>query len=443
MAHSGNSAAELARRIESKEAVVAILGLGYVGLPLAVSFARAGFKTHCFDSDRRKVAAINAGRRYIRHIPASDVRAIGESGGRASASLKDLPSADAVVIAVPTPLTPQREPDISHIIEAAVAVASTLRPGQLVSLESTTYPGTTREVLLPFLARSGLKPGRDFFLAYSPEREDPARAGHSARDLPKVVGGLTRRCLDLASLLYGKIVPEVVPVSSPEAAEAAKLTENIFRFVNIGLVNELKTVFDRMGVDIWEVVEAAKTKPFGYMPFYPGPGLGGHCIPIDPYYLLWKAREYGRTARFIELAGEVNAAMPDRVLRRTAEELNRERKSLNGSRILLVGVAYKNDIDDVRESPGLKLLDMFEAGGARVDYHDPHVPRLAGRGADGKGMKSVVLRASALAEYDAVVVTVAHSKVNYRMLGESARLIVDTKNAMAGVDAVRARVVKA
>ncbi|MDR1612078.1 MAG: nucleotide sugar dehydrogenase [Planctomycetota bacterium] len=443
MSQSRNCADELARKIASREAVVGIVGMGYVGLPLAASFSKAGFKTLCFDRDRRKISAINAGRRYIRHIPAADVRAVKDAGGRGCADMRDLALADAIILAVPTPLTPQREPDISHVIEASVAVASNLRPGQLVALESTTYPGTTREVVLPFIVRTGLKVGRDVFLVYSPEREDPGRAGHGAANVPKVVGGITPRCLELAGRLYGFIVPKVVPVSSPEAAEAAKLMENIFRSVNIGLVNELKAVFAGMGIDIWEVVAAAASKPFGYMPFYPGPGPGGHCIPVDPYYLAWKAREYGQPTRFIELAGEINAAMPEYVLKRTAEELNRERKSLNGSRILVLGVAYKKDIDDVRESAGLRLFDLFIKYGARTEYHDPHVPRLPGRGPDGKELKSVSLKPAALAEYDAVVVAAAHSGVDYRLLGESARLIVDARNAMADVDAVRARVVKA
>ncbi len=426
--------------------MVGIVGLGYVGLPLAVAFARAGARVLGFDNDRKKVDAVNAGKSGIRHIPARDVRALLRNGGRATADPADLAEADAVLICVPTPLTKHREPDLGFVEAAADMLAGVLRKGQLICLESTTYPGTTREILLPRLEAGGLRGGRDFHLAYSPEREDPGSAGHSADAIPKVVGGLTPACLGKARALYDRVVPETVPVSSLETAEATKLMENIFRCVNIALVNELKQVFSRMGIDIWEVVEAASTKPFGYMPFLPGPGLGGHCIPIDPFYLAWKAREYECATRFIELAGEVNVAMPEYVARRTAEELNAERKSLRGSRLLLIGLAYKPNVDDVRESPSLRLMELFSRQGARVDYHDPLVPAMPAaqeaRGGGG-GQRSISLSAAALRRYDAVVIATNHRTIDYGLLGRSAKLIIDTRNAMRGVKGIQARVAKA
>ena len=434
----------LIERIRDSRAVIGVVGLGYVGLPLAAAFAKAGFAVLGFDLDRKKVAAINAGSSYIKHIGRQVVREILDKGGRATDDPNDLSEADAILICVPTPLTRQREPDMTYVVGTSETIGKTLRKGQLVVLESTTYPGTTREVALPILERnSGLKAGRDFFLAYSPEREDPGVGGHSAAEIPKVVGGLTPACLEAARALYEKIVPATVPVSSLETAEATKLMENIFRCVNIALVNELKQVFARMGIDVWEVVEAAKSKPFGFMPFYPGPGLGGHCIPIDPFYLTWKAREYGCSTRFIELAGEVNVAMPEYVVGRVVEELNRDRKSLNGSRILILGMAYKKDVDDVRESPSFRLLELFREGGATVDYHDPHIPALKHTRRYRFDQASIPLTGPNVAGYDAVVVATNHTDVDYRLVGEHAKLIVDTRNAMAGVPGLKARVEKA
>ncbi len=424
---------------------VGVVGLGYVGLPLCAAFARAGLPVIAFDLDARKAACVNAGRSYIKHIPSSDVKAMLRSGGRATTNPADLAEADAILICVPTPLTKNRDPDMSFVEAAADTLSAVVRKGQLICLESTTYPGTTREVVLPRLEKSGLRAGRDFHLAYSPEREDPGSRGHSANAIPKVVGGLTPACLEKARRLYDRVAPRTVPVSSLETAEATKLMENIFRCVNIALVNELKQVFARMGLDIWEVVGAAATKPFGYMPFYPGPGLGGHCIPIDPFYLAWKAREYESATRFIELAGEVNVSMPEYVVGRTVEELNRERKSLNGSSVLLVGLAYKPDVDDVRESPALRLIELYSRHGCAVDYHDPHIPAMPEQcGCDAaRAMRSVPLTRAALGKYDAVVIATNHTDIDYALVGRAARLVIDTRNAMAVVKNPGARVAKA
>ncbi len=438
------AAGGLIGKIRANQATIGIVGLGYVGLPLAMAFARAGFRVIGYDLDGKKVRALNAGRSYIRHIPAADIKALLRAGGAATAEPADLRGADAILVCVPTPLTPQREPDMTYVAGTAEMLGRILRKGQLVILESTTYPGTTREVMLPILERlSGLAAGRDFLLAYSPEREDPGASGHSAADIPKVVGGLTPQCLAAARELYARMAPSVVPVSSLETAEATKLMENIFRCVNIALVNELKQVFSRMGIDVWEVVEAAKTKPFGYMPFYPGPGLGGHCIPIDPFYLTWKAREFDISTRFIELSGEINGAMPDYVVRRAAEELNRAGKCVSRSRVLILGMAYKKDVDDTRESPGLRLLHLLRGSGASVDYHDPHIPVLKPTRRYRLGMKSVPLTPRNLAKYDLVIVAADHSAVDYGLVGKHASLILDTRNAMAGLAGVKARVAKA
>ncbi|MDR1744274.1 MAG: nucleotide sugar dehydrogenase [Planctomycetota bacterium] len=420
----------------AKPVCVGIIGLGYVGLPLGAAFARSGLPVLGFDLDARKVADINAGRSYIKHIPSMEVKALLRHGGRATTNPIDLAEADAVLICVPTPLTKNRDPDMSFVEGAADMLSAVVRKGQLICLESTTYPGTTREVVLPRLEKSGLIAGRDFHLAYSPEREDPGSQDHSANAIPKVVGDLTPKCLETARRLYDRIAPRTIPVSSLETAEATKLMENIFRCVNIALVNELKQVFAHMGLDIWEVVEAASSKPFGYMPFYPGPGLGGHCIPIDPFYLAWKAREYESATRFIELAGEVNVSMPEYVVGRTVEELNRERKSLNGSRVLIIGLAYKPDVDDVRESPSLRLIELYSRNGCLVDYHDPYIPAM-------HSMRSIDLTTTSLAKYDAVVIATHHSDIDYALVGRVARLVIDTRNVMAKVKKPKARVAKA
>jgi UDP-N-acetyl-D-glucosamine dehydrogenase len=424
----------LERKLRNRSARVGIIGLGYVGLPLACLFAEKGFATTGFDIDSAKVTALNAGRSYIKHIPAKRVAALRKAGIlSASSDFDGLGRMDAIIICVPTPLTRHREPDLQFIVKTGEDIAPRLRPGQLVVLESSTYPGTTRDELKPILERTGLRSGRDFFLAYSPEREDPGNAKFGTNDIPKVVGGDGAAALKLAMALYDQVVVKTVPVSSPEAAETVKLTENIFRAVNIALVNELKVICAAMGIDVWEVIDAAKSKPFGYMPFYPGPGLGGHCIPIDPFYLTWKAREFGINTRFIELAGEINTAMPRYVVARLGEELSRQRgKAMKGARILMIGLAYKKNVDDMRESPALTLIELLEHAGAKVAYHDPFIPAVkpSREHANLTGRKSTVLSARSVSAADAVLIVTDHDAVDYALIGRHARLVLDTRNAM-------------
>jgi UDP-N-acetyl-D-glucosamine dehydrogenase len=431
--------------ITAREARVGIVGLGYVGLPLLLAFHAAGFRVTGFDIDPAKIDALRKGQPYIRHIGPERVAELATSNRfTATTDYSAARECDALILCVPTPLTRNREPDMTYVRGTCEAIAPHLHAGQLVSLESTTYPGTTEEVVVPVLEEgSGLKAGRDFHVAYSPEREDPNNAKYSTTTIPKLVGGLTPACRDAAVALYASVVSEVIPVANCKVAEAAKLVENIFRSVNIAMVNELKIVFDRMGIDVWEVIDAAKTKPFGFMPFYPGPGLGGHCIPIDPFYLTWKAREFDSATRFIELAGEINTAMPYYVMEKTIEALNDAGKPLRGSRLMLVGLSYKADVDDKRESPTLKLIDLFEARGARADYHDPHIPEITpSREHDHlTGRHSVSIDTAG--EYDAVVICTAHSSIDYTALGNQASLIIDTRNAMASVQNTKAVVVKA
>lgn len=426
---------------------VGIIGLGYVGLPLALQFVRSGLQVVGLDIDVAKIEAINKGRSYIKHIEGAAIREQLKSGRlRASADFSEVKKLDAVIICVPTPLNKNREPDISYIVKTGEEIAPFIRKGMLVVLESTTYPGTTDGELRAVLEKgSGLKAGKDFYLAFSPEREDPANHASRVADVPKVVGGLTPACLERAKDLYGKAVKTIIPVSSCRVAEATKLLENIFRSVNIALVNELKIVYSAMGIDVWEVIEAAKTKPFGFMAFYPGPGLGGHCIPIDPFYLTWKAREFGRNTRFIELAGEMNALMPEYVVRNVADVLNSGKKPLNGSKILLVGLAYKPDVDDMRESPTFVLMDLLEKRGAEVSYYDPHIPLIGPtREHDHRaGMKSVEWKRETISKFDLVLISTAHKSVNYKELAEWSRCIVDTRNAMAGVPVKKGKVWKA
>jgi UDP-N-acetyl-D-glucosamine dehydrogenase len=426
---------------------VAIVGLGYVGLPLSLQFARSGTRVLGLDIDPEKVDALNQGHSYIEHIPAEAVAEQVKARRFAAATdFARVKEVDAVLICVPTPLNKNREPDISMILQTGRAIAPHLRQGVLVALESTTYPGTTDEDLRAVLeAGSGLKAGKDFHLAFSPEREDPANPASKVGEVPKLVGGLTPACLEKALQVYGQAIKTVVPVSSCRIAEAAKLLENIFRSVNIALVNELKLVYASMGIDIWEVIEAAKTKPFGFMAFYPGPGLGGHCIPIDPFYLTWKAREFEHSTRFIELAGEINTSMPVHVVGRVAEALNSARKPLNGSRVLVLGVAYKPNVDDQRESPSYRIMELLKQRGAEIGYHDPHVP-VIGQTRDHPqwaGLKSVLWDRSTIGAFDAVVVATAHSCVNYQELGDWAQCIVDTRNVMAAVAVAPGKVWKA
>ena len=416
---------------------IAIIGLGYVGLPLCLQFARNGVQVVGLDIDPAKVKAINAGKSYIQHIESDAIQTeVGAKRFAASTDFALIKKVEAVIICVPTPLNKNREPDISYIIKTGEAIAPHLQKGTLVVLESTTYPGTTDEDLRAVLEKgSGLKAGKDFHLAFSPEREDPGNPDSKVALIPKVIGGLTPACLEKTKALYGQAIKTLVPVSSCRAAEATKLLENIFRGVNIALVNELKVVYAAMGIDVWEVINAAKTKPFGFMPFYPGPGLGGHCIPIDPFYLTWKAREYGQNTRFIELAGEINTAMPQFVVNRVAEALNAKKKSVNGSKILLLGLAYKPNVDDLRESPTFILMDLLKARGADVAYYDPHIPDIhpTREHAHWTGTKSVAWNKKIISSYDAVVIATAHKAVNYQELADWTQCVVDTRNAMSGL----------
>jgi len=416
---------------------IAIVGLGYVGLPLSLQFARSGVSVLGLDIDPIKVDALNQGRSYIKHIPSETVAGTVQSGAfLASTDFSRIKEVEAVIICVPTPLNKNREPDISFIVDTGKSIARYLQRGTLVVLESTTYPGTTDEDLREVLeVGSGLEAGRDFHLAFSPEREDPGNPDSKVASIPKVVGGYTPACLEKAQALYSKAIKTLVPVSSCRAAEAAKLLENTFRSVNIALVNELKVVYSAMGIDVWEVIRAAKTKPFGFMAFYPGPGLGGHCIPIDPFYLTWKAREYGQHTRFIELAGEVNTAMPEYVVHRVAEALNHDAKAVKGSKILIVGLAYKADVDDERESPSYVLMEMLKHRGAEVAYYDPYVPVIkpTREHAHWAGTKSIDWNQENLHGFDLVLIATKHSCVNYHELAEWSRCIVDTRNAMEGI----------
>jgi UDP-N-acetyl-D-glucosamine dehydrogenase len=431
MTRSAN-AATLLESIRTRRVRAGVIGLGYVGLPLAVEFAQAGYTTTGLDLDPAKVGAINEGRSYIDDVPSNTVAEL-RAAGRLSAStdFDVLNELDTVNICVPTPLRKTKDPDLSYIVAAAEDVAKRLRPGMLVILESTTYPGTTDELVLPILERGGLRGGVDFFLAFSPERIDPANPTFGTHNVPKVVGGLTEDCSTLARALYEAAIAQVVPVSSPRVAEMVKLLENTFRAVNIGMVNELALMCDRLGIDVWEVVNAAATKPFGFMPFYPGPGLGGHCIPVDPFYLSWKARQTGFEPRFIELAGAVNGAMPHYVVSLISDALNGVRLPLNGSRVLVAGVAYKRDVDDIRESPALDLLTLLRERGAELSYSDPHVPTLSGRlWNNGIDLTHVDLSTVAPGSYDCIVIVTDHKRFNYDDLQAAAKVVVDTRNAI-------------
>jgi UDP-N-acetyl-D-glucosamine dehydrogenase len=418
--------------ITTRRARAGVVGLGYVGLPLAVEFGRAGFTTVGIDLDAAKVDAINNGRSYIDDVSTADVRGLRAKGLlRASTDFKVVSELDTINICVPTPLRKTKDPDLSFIVSAAEAVAAWLRPGMLVILESTTYPGTTDELVLPILEKSGLTAGKDFFLAFSPERIDPGNPKFHTRNVPKVIGGLTPACTELARALYSGAIETIVPVSSPRVAEMVKLLENTFRAVNIGLVNELALMCDRLGIDVWEVVQAAATKPFGFMPFYPGPGLGGHCIPVDPFYLSWKARQSGFEARFIELAGAVNGAMPHYAVSLVADALNSIKLPLNGSRVLIGGVAYKRDVDDIRESPALDLLTLLQERGAVLSYSDPHVPMLSGKlWQGGVNLEHVDVAAAPTGAYDCIVIVTDHTRFNYDHFQRAGKVVVDTRNAI-------------
>jgi UDP-N-acetyl-D-glucosamine dehydrogenase len=418
---------ELLRKIAARKAVVGIAGLGYVGLPLMLRFSEVGFKVIGFDIDASKVARLNKGQSYIEHIPGKRIAAARKGGFEATADFSRAKEADVLILCVPTPLNRHREPDISFIINTIDALAPHLRKGQLVSLESTTYPGTTEEELLPRIEARGLKVGKDVFLVFSPEREDPGNANFTTRTIPKVCGGVTPACQEVGLALYGAVIDTVVPVSSTRAAEMTKLLENIHRAVNIGLVNEMKIVADSMGIDIHEVIRAAATKPFGFVAYHPGPGLGGHCIPIDPFYLTWKAREYGVHTRFIELAGEVNASMPDYVVAKIAAALNQRQKSIKGSRILVLGIAYKKNVDDMRESPSVILMEKLRDLGAEISYSDPHIPVFPKLREHTFDLASVALTPQSLANYECVLLATDHNRFDYDLIRKHARLIVDSR----------------
>jgi UDP-N-acetyl-D-glucosamine dehydrogenase len=425
-----DTAETLMSKIETRRAAVGILGLGYVGLPLALAFSKSGFSVLGFDVDDRKIDQLSRGESYITHIAGSDVReAVAGGQFSATADFSRLDEPDALLICVPTPLTSQREPDMTYVVSTAEAIAKRLRPGQLVALESTTYPGTTEELLRDILETSGLTCGRDFFLAYSPEREDPGNPQFATTTIPKVVGGVDQDSTELAVALYSPVVVETVRVSSARTAEAAKLLENIFRAVNIALVNELKIVYDEMGIDIWEVLDAADTKPFGFMRFNPGPGWGGHCIPIDPFYLSWKARQYGISTRFIELAGEVNIRMPQRVVEKLQEALNHHGKPVKGSKILVLGLAYKKDVADPRESPAFEILSQLFELGAEISYHDPFIPEAPSMRSwrHLEGLKSTPLTVEMLGKQDAVILVTDHTEVDYDFVLEHTPLLIDTR----------------
>jgi UDP-N-acetyl-D-glucosamine dehydrogenase len=458
----------LLNKISSKSATIGIIGLGYVGLPLALEFASKGFRTIGLDIDEKKIPILMKGESYIKHIKGDRIKeAVVSRQFEATTDFSLLTACDCIIICVPTPLDEHREPDISFIENSGKVIAQYLRKGQLISLESSTYPGTTEEILLPLFEEpriqnlsadrqdselkiknekpmaSSLAVGTDFFLAFSPEREDPNNPDFTTSTIPKVVGGVTPACLEVASKLYEQVIVKVVPVSSTRAAEATKLLENIYRSVNIALVNELKMVFDRMGIDVWEVIEAAKTKPFGFHPFYPGPGLGGHCIPIDPFYLTWKAREYDINTKFIELAGEINTYQPYYVVNKVIEVLNNYQLSILNSKLLLLGASYKKNIDDMRESPSLKLIEILKSKGCSVDYSDPYVPVLPPTRKYKFSMKSIDLTPSSVASYDLVLLSTDHDSFDYKMIEENAKVVVDTRNAFGRRGIVSSRVFKA
>ncbi|RZQ56283.1 UDP-N-acetyl-D-glucosamine dehydrogenase [Pseudidiomarina tainanensis] len=431
---------ELLQKLKRKEGIIGILGLGYVGQPLLLRYSDIGFKVLGFDIDKEKVNELNRGHSRIEHIADEKVLRARKDGFEATSNFSRVAECDALILCVPTPLNKYREPDMSFVVSTTDMLKPYVRKGQVVSLESTTYPGTTEEILLPRITENGLIVGEDIFLVYSPEREDPGNPNFETRTIPKVVGGHTEACREIGIALYEQAIDQIVPVSSTKAAELTKLLENIHRAVNIGLVNEMKVVADRMGIDIFEVIDAAKTKPFGFTAYYPGPGLGGHCIPIDPFYLTWKAREYGLHTRFIELSGEVNQAMPDYVVSKLMDALNDKNKSLRGSKILVLGIAYKKNVDDMRESPSVEIMELIQAKGAEVAYSDPHVPKFPKMREHSFDLNSVELTAATLSSFDAVVLTTDHDKFDYELIYEHAQIIVDSRGKYRHVNG---KVVKA
>ena len=434
----------LLEKIINREARIGVVGLGYVGLPLVLEFLEEKFPSMGFDIDSTKVEMLNNGKSYIKHIPTEKIQKMKKSGlFRATTDFSELKDIDCILVCVPTPLNKYREPDISFIVNTAETISQHLRKGQLIVLESSTYPGTTEEVMRPILEKSGLKCHENFYLSFSPEREDPNNPKYTTRTIPKVVGANHPLTLELTKKLYDQIIIKTVPVSSSQAAEATKLLENIFRSVNIALVNEMKIILERMGIDVWEVIDAASTKPFGFMPFYPGPGLGGHCIPIDPFYLTWKAREFDISTRFIELAGEVNTDMPYYVVQKLSDALNKFSKSINGSKVLILGMSYKKNIDDLRESPSLKLMDILYEKGATVDYNDPYIPELWHTRKYQFKNKSVDLTPENLQKFDAILVSTDHSDYDWDTIVEHSKIVVDTRNATKDVKKYREKIFKA
>jgi len=427
---------KLRNKIRDKEARIGIIGMGYVGIPLGLEFANNGFNVLGFDKDKKRIDTINEGKQVMKHIKQKDMANFVANNGSATNDISNLNGMDCLIICVPTPLDVHEQPDMSYVEAASNDISKNMKKGQLIVLESTTYPGTTKELVKPILEKSGLIAGEDFFLAYSPEREDPGNKEFSVSKIPKVMGGYTEECLKLTSILYKNIVSETVEVSSMETAESTKLMENIFRAVNIAMVNELKLVLSRMDVNIWEVIDAAKTKPFGFMPFYPGPGMGGHCIPIDPFYLAWKAKEYNTEAKFIELAGEINRKMTENIAHRVGKGLNDDAKSVRDSKIMILGVAYKKDIDDMRESPALSIRKLLKFKGATVSYHDPYVKNIDEE-------KSLELNVKNIKNQDAIVITTDHSNVDYELIGKHAKLIIDTRNVMTNIKNPNARILRA
>jgi len=431
-------------KISKKTPFVGIVGMGYVGLPLAREFCAGGAKVLGFDVKEEQVRKINSGRSPLKHVPNKDIKQMVKSGRfRTTTKMNELGKVDAILICVPTPLTENREPDMTYIVATCETISKYLRKGQLVVLESTTYPGTTRELMKPILEKSGLKAGSDFYLAFSPEREDPGNKHFRTSTIPKVVGGYNKKSLEKALDIYKYAIEKIVPVKSCDVAESAKILENMYRCVNIAMVNELKRLFDRMGIDVWEVIEAAGTKPFGFQKFFPGPGLGGHCIPIDPFYLTWRARQFGMPTRFIELAGEINTAMPGYVVTRTLEAMNEKGKSLKGAKVLVLGLAYKKDIDDVRESPSIELIELLKEKGAKVDYNDPYIRQTHRMREHNLQMKSKPLNAKMLKGYDIVVIATDHSCYDYKMIVKNSKMVVDTRNATASVKSDRNKIIKA
>jgi UDP-N-acetyl-D-glucosamine dehydrogenase len=427
-----------------KAPFVGIVGMGYVGLPLAREFVARGAKVIGFDINEANVKKINSGQSPLKHIPSEDISNMVKSGRfKTTTNMKLMSKPDALIICVPTPLTKNREPDMTYIVVTCETISKYLCKGQLVVLESTTYPGTTREVMKPILEKSGLKAGKDFYLAFSPEREDPGNKNFRTATIPKVVGGYDKKSLQVALDIYKYAIDKTIPVSSCDVAESAKILENTYRCVNIAMVNELKQLFDRMGIDVWEVINAAGTKPFGFQKFYPGPGLGGHCIPIDPFYLTWRARQFGMPTKFIELAGEINTAMPHYVVARTLEAMNERKKSLKGSKVLVLGLAYKKDIDDVRESPSIELIEILKEKGAKVDYNDPYIPHTHKMREHNLKMRSKPLNAKMLKGYDIVLISTDHSCYDYNMIVKNSKMVVDSRNATANVKSGRNKIVKA